>query len=72
MFKLKTREDCGSLPGPVALTPEQLKERATLTAGGLTLIPGVVTRAGPYPPMPYVSLGTVSIASLGVVNTFAV
>jgi len=73
MFKLKTREDTSSLPEPVALTPEQLKEMATMTAGGLTLTSAaLITRAGPYPPMPYVSLGAVNPVSLGAVNALAV
>ena len=32
-----------------------------MTAGGLTLTSAaLITRAGPYPPMPYVSLGAVN------------
>ena len=72
MLKLKTREDYSSLPEPVALTPEQLKEMATLTAGGLALTSAsLITRAGPYPPMPFVALGAVSTVSPSTVNAAA-
>ena len=40
MFKLKTKQEDTGLPEPIALTPEQLKEMAALTAGGLALLPG--------------------------------
>ena len=71
MFKLKTREDYSSLPEPVALTPEQLKEMAALTAGGLTLAStALITRAGPYPPM--ASFSSLPTVSLGAVSALAV
>ena len=49
MFKLKTKqEDTGSLPEPVALTPDQLKEMAAMTAGGLSLVSdALITAPGP-------------------------
>ncbi len=35
-----------ALPEPMALTPEQLTAMAAATAGGLSLIPGVIIRCG--------------------------
>lgn len=61
MFKLKSKQDRSALPEPVALTPDQLKEMASLTAGGLALSALSVTRAGPYPPMPYVNAATLNV-----------
>jgi hypothetical protein len=66
MFKLKSKEDRSALPAPVALTPDQLQEMARLTAGGLSLASAaLITRAGPYPPMPYLNLGAVAVNVIG-------
>jgi hypothetical protein len=52
------------LPEPIVLTPDQLKQIATVTAGGLSL-PAFsnIIRAGGIPPDPYLggSVGSVSV-----------
>jgi hypothetical protein len=40
------------LPEPVALTPDQLQEIATKTAGGLSSFASVIIRAGGIPAFP--------------------
>ena len=55
--------DHTNLPAPVALTPEQLKEMAAMTAGGLTSSPAaLITRAGPYPPMRLPEVGAQNVS----------
>ena len=47
-----------TLPAPVALTPEQVKEVASLTAGGLLTLGGVPPwiRSGGLPAGPYINV----------------
>jgi hypothetical protein len=46
------KSDCSAaLPEPIALTPDQLKQIATATAGGLLLGFSSVVRAGGIPPV---------------------
>ena len=62
MFKLKTKQEHPGLPEPVALTPDQLKEMAATTAGGLSLVSNaLIIRAGPYPPSAFLNVGTTNV-----------
>jgi hypothetical protein len=61
--RMTMRDEHSALPDPIALTPDQLKEIATATAGGLLLAPtSIVIRAGGIPPAPYLSVGNVAAA----------
>jgi hypothetical protein len=56
------KPDSGTLlPEPIVLTPDQLKQIATVTAGGLSLAALFnIVRAGGIPPAPYL-VGSVSV-----------
>ena len=52
MAKFRTHDTDSTLPEPIALTPDQLRQVATKTAGGLSLaFSSTIIRAGGIPPM---------------------
>jgi hypothetical protein len=52
------------LPEPVALTPDQLKEMAAMTAGGLSLVSNaLIIRAGPYPPAAFLNVAAQNVVA---------
>jgi hypothetical protein len=64
MFKLKTKQEDTGLPEPVALTPDQLKEMAAMTAGGLSLVSNaLIIRAGPYPPSAFLNVAAQNVVA---------
>jgi len=64
MFKLKTKQEDTGLPEPVALTPDQLKETAAMTAGGLSLVSNaLIIRAGPYPPAAFLNVAPQNVVA---------
>ncbi len=64
MLKTKTKDQSRNLPEPVALTPDQLKEIVTETAGGLSL-PQTLTviRQGGMPALQVLTVGTLQGAA---------